>query len=110
MIKMQIKMDEKKIKSDGRYNLAKIHGALDNYFVNTLRFTKGSDGFYLGNGSPNDYGNFGIAMVTLGKKQWFMDNVETWLYFNSNNSSNPNDFEVEDFKEYCQQRYHEKVV
>jgi len=110
MIKMQIKMDEKKIKSDGRYSLAKINGTLDDYFVNRLRFSKGSDGFYLGNGYPDDFANFGVAMVTLGKKSWFMDNVETWLYFNSEDSTDPNDFVIEDFKAFCWQRYQNRVI
>ena len=102
---MQIKMDEEKITRDGRYSLAKIKGTLDDYLVSRLSFTKGDDGFYLGSGSPDDFGNFGLAMVTLGKKSWFMDNVDTWLYFNSNDSNDPEDFEVEDFKEFCKKRY-----
>jgi hypothetical protein len=44
-------------------------------------------------------------MTTLGKKSWFMDNVNTWLYFNSDDSSDPDDFAVEDFKEFCSSRY-----
>jgi hypothetical protein len=105
MIKMQIKMDEAKLKRDGRYSLERVYGTLDDYLVNELRFKKGRDGFYLGTNSPDDFGNFGLAMVTLGKKPWFMDNVDTWLYFNSEDSDNPNDFVVEDFKDFCSKRY-----
>ncbi|MDR1183597.1 MAG: hypothetical protein LBK67_02230 [Coriobacteriales bacterium] len=68
-------------------------------------FAKDADGFYLGTGSPDDFGNFGLAMVTLGKKDWFMDNVNTWLYFNSEDSDDPEDFVIEDFKEFCRERY-----
>jgi hypothetical protein len=46
-----------------------------------------------------------IAMWTLGQKPWFMDNVKTWLYFNSEDSDDPNDFLVEDFKDFCAQKY-----
>jgi hypothetical protein len=102
---MQIKLDEGKIQSAGRYSMAKISGTLDDYLINRLRFVKGSDGFYLSTGSPDDFGNFGLAMVTLGKKDWFMDNVDTWLYFNSEDSDDPEDFAVEDFKEFRRQRY-----
>jgi hypothetical protein len=105
MIKMQIKMDEQKIECNGRYSLERIYGTLDEYLVNRLRFKKAPDGFYLGTGSPDDFGNFGLAMVTLGKKPWFMDNVGTWLYFNSDDSDDPDDFVIEDFKEFCQKRY-----
>jgi hypothetical protein len=105
MIKMQIKMDEGKIRSAGRYSLERVYGTLDDYLVNNLGFAKDCDGFYLGTGSPDDFGNFGLAMVTLGKKGWFMDNVDTWLYFNSDDSADPADFVVEDFKEFCLKRY-----
>lgn len=110
MIKMQIKMDEMKIKREERYSLAKINGTLDDYFIDRLHFSKGNNGFYLGNGSPDDFANFGVAMVTFGKKSWFMDNVDTWLYFNSEDSNNPEDYIAEDFKEFCQQRYQMNAV
>jgi hypothetical protein len=44
-------------------------------------------------------------MTTLGKKRWFMDNVDTWLYFNSEDSEDPTDYVVEDFKETCLEYY-----
>jgi hypothetical protein len=34
-----------------------------------------------------------------------MDNVNTWLYYNSDDSSDPDDFAIEDFKEFCFNRY-----
>jgi hypothetical protein len=105
MIKMQIKMDEQKIERSGRYSLSKVYGTLDDYLVNRLRFSKDGDGFYVGTGSPDDFGNYGLAMVTLGKKDWFMNNVDTWLYFNSEDSDDPEDYVVEDFKEFCTERY-----
>jgi hypothetical protein len=105
MIKMQIKLNDNKIEQGGRYSLERIYAALDDYLVSQLHFEKSGDGFYLGTGLPDDFGNFGLAMVTLGKKPWFMDNVETWLYFNSEDSDDPNDFAVEDFKEFCQAHY-----
>ncbi|MDR2108348.1 MAG: hypothetical protein LBP28_02650 [Coriobacteriales bacterium] len=110
MIKMQIKMNEKKIERDGRYNLVNIYGAIDGYLVNRLGLVKRSDGFYLGTNAPEDFGNFGLAMVTLGKKDWFMDNVDTWLYFNSEDSDDPEDYAIEDFKEFCNRRYQLSAV
>lgn len=94
-------MDERKIKSEKKYTLAKIYATLDDFFVNRLHFIKEGNGFYRGSGAPNDFANFGIAMTTLGKKRWFMDNVDKWLYFNSEDSEDPDDFVVEDFKETC---------
>ncbi|MDR0308811.1 MAG: hypothetical protein LBH87_02650 [Coriobacteriales bacterium] len=98
-------MDEENISRKGRYSIAKIVGTLDGFLVNRLHFTKADDGFYLGSGSTDDFANFGVAMTTLGKKHWFMDNVKTWLYFNSEDSELPDDFVIEDFKELCLNHY-----
>jgi hypothetical protein len=105
MIKMQIVMDDQKIAQEGKYNLNKLHSSLDDFLVSKLGFTKGDNGFYFGGGTRNDYSHFGVAMTTLGKKSWFMDNVNTWLYYNSDDSSDPDDFAIEDFKEFCFNRY-----
>ena len=40
MIKMQIIMDEKKIRKEGKYTLSKIYATLDNFFVGRLNFQK----------------------------------------------------------------------
>jgi hypothetical protein len=105
MIKMQIVMDEDKILREKQYSLSKIYEALDDYFTNPLHVLKGENGFYVGSGTKSDFGNFGLAMWTLEKKPWFMDNVKTWLYFNSEDSDDPNDFVIEDFKDFCAQKY-----
>ena len=105
MIKMQIIMDDEKILREKKYSLTKIQSTLDDYFINQLKISKGQDGFYMGSGAKGDFGNFGLAMWTLGKKAWFMENVKTWLYFNSEDSDDPNDFVIEDFKEFCAQKY-----
>jgi hypothetical protein len=105
MIKMQIVMDDDKIVREGIYNVNKLHASIDDFMVSSLGLVKGDGGFYYGRGASSDYSHFGIAMTTLGKKQWFMDNVDTWLYFNNDDSTNPEDFDIEDFKEFCQRRY-----
>jgi hypothetical protein len=46
MVKMQIIMDEKKIKVEGKYNISKMNSALDFLFVQKLGFTKGNNGFF----------------------------------------------------------------
>jgi hypothetical protein len=104
VIKMQIVMDDNKITREHRYSVAKIHRALDEFMVDTLRLAKDGDGFYLGTNSRKDFSTFGIAFNTLRKKEWFACNVKTWLYFNSDASVDPNDFVIEDFKDYCENR------
>ena len=105
MIKMKIIMDEEKIIREKKYDLDKMLQSLDDFLVAKLGFAKTENGFYLGKGLRSDYSHFGIAMTTLGKKSWFMDNVDTWLYFNSEDSDDPEDFAIEDFKEFCLQKY-----
>ena len=105
MIKMQVIMDEEKILRDKKYDLTKIYETLDRFFIDNLGLIKGEDGFYLGSGAKTDFGNFGRAMWTFGKKAWFLDNVAVWLYFNSDDSDNPDDFVIEDFKDYCLRKY-----
>lgn len=104
MIKMQIVMDDAKLQREGKYDIDKVHSAIDDYLVSELGFHKAADGFYLGGGGRTDFSYFGLAFNTLRKKQWFLDNVKTWLYFNSDASDDPQDFAVEDFKEFCRKR------
>ena len=101
MIKMQIIMDDKKIVREKKYDARKIYSALDKYFIEKLGMKKGTDGFYIGPGSSHDFSRFGLAYSYLSEKDWFLDNVETWLYYNSDASYDPNDYVVEDFKEHC---------
>ena len=101
MIKMQIIMDDAKIQREEYFDVTTINNVIDNYLVGKLGFHKADDGFYLGDGSKADFSSFGLAFNTLRKKDWFINNVKTWLYFNSDASDSPEDFVIEDFKEFC---------
>ena len=101
MIKMQIIMDSAKIEREKSFDAASINAAIDSYLVGKLGLHKSEDGFYLGDGGKEDFSNFGLAFNTLRKKEWFVDNVKTWLYFNSDASENPDGFGEEDFKKFC---------
>jgi hypothetical protein len=101
MIKMQIVMDDDKIRRQKQYNLDKIHRSLDAFLIDKLGLQKSDDGLYLGRGDGKDFSYFGLAFNTLRKKDWFLDNVKTWLYFNSDASDDPEDFVIEDFKAFC---------
>jgi hypothetical protein len=96
--KVQVVLDEKKIESDKRYSLVKIAHAVDSVFVDKYGLVKGSDGFYLESGIKDDYVDFFSAILLLKDQDWFMQNVKTWLWFNSDDSSDPNDFVIEDIK------------
>jgi hypothetical protein len=34
----------------------------------------------------------------LKDEEWFIDNLKSWLWFNSDDSADPNDFSIEDLK------------
>jgi hypothetical protein len=101
MIKMQIVMDDDKIRRQKHYNIDKIYRSLDAFLIDKLGLKKSDDGLYLGRGDGKDFSYFGLAFNTLRKKEWFLDNVKTRLYFNSDASDYPEDFVVEDFKAFC---------
>jgi hypothetical protein len=96
-------MDGSKIEREHKYRLDKIHGALDDLFLNQLHLLKGDDGFYIGTGGSKDYANFCSAYGKLRDTDWFVDNVATWLFYISEDEA-PEDYSVEDMKEFCQNR------
>ncbi|MDR1184935.1 MAG: hypothetical protein LBK67_09070 [Coriobacteriales bacterium] len=100
MLKVQVLMDDGKIDSEEKYDVGKVHRAVDRVFTERYGLLKGKDGFYLERGSELDYANFWNAILLLKDQPWFLDNVETWLWFNSDDSPDPADFAVEDLREH----------
>ncbi len=87
MMKMLINLDENKIISEGKYDINKIHNYLSKSFEKR-GMTKDKDNWYIN-------GNFttcGSLIITLSQKEWFMDNIIDWLWYDSSDSS------IEDLK------------
>lgn len=38
-----------------------------------------------GTGLPNDYANMGSLISLLKRQKWFMDNIQEWLFYDSEN-------------------------
>ncbi|MDR1014777.1 MAG: hypothetical protein LBL86_07355 [Coriobacteriales bacterium] len=93
-------MDDNKIAREKKYDVDKIHRAVDNVFTKKYGLIKNRDGFYLERGNASDYANFWNAILLLKDQPWFLDNVKTWLWFNSDDSPDPKDFAVEDLREH----------
>ena len=93
-------MDEQKINREKRYSLPKIIRAVDSVFVDRYGLIKGKDGFYLESGRGDDFTSFWGAILLLKDQDWFMNNVSTWLWDNSDDSSSPDDFAIEDIKNH----------
>lgn len=99
MLKLEIKLDENKINKKQLYDVASIYQALDqafdSYHLKKEIETDGTIVFY-GSGNSGDYGAFGCIITSLKDKSWFMDYVIKWIWYNSDDGENENDFVVED--------------
>jgi virulence-associated protein VapD len=100
MLKIQVLMDDNKIVSEDKYDVSKVHRAVDSVFTEKYGLVKAQDGFYLERGNESDYANFWNAILLLKDQPWFLDNVKTWLWFNSDDSPDPADFVVEDLQKH----------
>ncbi len=98
MIKMVIEMDEDKILADKKLTLEQIYTALDRIFSKRGMEKKITErGIeYLGHENSTDFAYFGKIMLGLKEQAWFVNNAKTWLFCNSDESDNPNDFNEED--------------
>ena len=99
MLKLEIKLDDKQIISDAKYNPDSIYNTIDKVFAK-YHFQKEEqdDGTicYYGNGMPRDYGIFGRLITTLKDKEWFMTYLTKWLWYNSDDGEDENDYSVDD--------------
>lgn len=99
MLKLEIKMDEEKINTNQQYSPSGIYTTLEQIFKKyQLNMEPKPDGtiVFYGNGHPKDYGAFGCIITSLKDKPWFMDYVTKWLWYNSDDGENEEDFSVED--------------
>ena len=99
MLKLEIKMDEKKIAADQKYQVKSIYQAVEQAFSRYgLNKAQQPDGTlcFTGNGNPKDYGAFGCIITSLREKVWFMEYVTKWVWYNSDDGENEEDFAVED--------------
>lgn len=99
MLKLEIKMDEAKILKENKYRIDSIYQVLEQAFSKYgLNQTRAMDGTlcFTGNGNPRDYGAFGSIITSLREKSWFMDYVIKWVWYNSDDGEDEDDFVVED--------------
>ncbi|MHC1722170.1 MAG: hypothetical protein AB9836_03070 [Aminipila sp.] len=101
-------MDDKKIINEGEYNISDIYNTIDNLFAE-CQLIKGQDGEYLEKGTKDDFAHFWSAILTLKNQNWFMDNIKEWLWFNSDDADNPEDFEIDDLAEHYKNKQKNKA-
>lgn len=100
MLKLKIVLDEAKIQSEKKYELSTVMSTIDTVFSqNGLK--KMEDGVFAGTGKEDDYAKFWRIIWSLAEKEWFMQNVREWLWCNSDEGANEDDFSIEDILAFC---------
>lgn len=82
MMKMFIELDESKIANEGKYDIDKINNYLSNAFAKR-NMSRDNDNWYIN-------GNFttcGSLILTLSQKDWFINNVRKWLWYDTDDES-----------------------
>ena len=82
MMRMLIELDENKILNEGKYNLDKINAYLSKAFAKR-NMTKDDDNWYI-NGN---FTNCGSLILILSQKEWFINNVKKWLWYDEEDES-----------------------
>lgn len=82
MMKMLIELDKNKILQDSKYSLSKINVYISNAFKER-NMKQDSDGWYT-NGT---FASCGSLALILSSKDWFMDNVQKWLWYDDEDDS-----------------------
>lgn len=99
MMKMLIVMDYDKIKQEKKLDMLKIERFFEHEFTKRGIY-KDSDGLYVG----GDFASFGGMVWGLSETPWFMDNVKTWIWYNSDGHSNPNEYTAEDLVKHYREK------
>ena len=87
MMKMLIELDENKILNDGKYDLDKINSYLSRAFAKRNMSKESSNWYTNGN-----FTNCGSLILTLSQKDWFINNIKQWLWYDEDDES------IEDLK------------
>ena len=82
MMKMLIELDENKILSEGKYSLDKMNSFISAAFKNR-NMVKDTGNWY----ANGDFTSCGSLALILSKKDWFMSNVQRWLWYDEEDGS-----------------------
>ena len=99
MLKLEIRLNRDKICAEGKYTPDSLAQTLIRAFgKEQLDCTAEQDGtlVFTGRGCKKDCGRFGQLITALKKQARFMEYVERWVWYNSDDGADENDFAVED--------------
>ena len=85
MMKMLIKLDEERIKAEGKYDLADMWRKIDEQFEKACTKQVQPDGaaLYSGDNQKDYYTCIGLAYLHLRKQQWFAAYCSKWIMFSN---------------------------
>ena len=75
-VKMKVVIDDEKLESQGKYNVADFHSHLDNVFA---KFDIKQTEEYIYTGSEEDESYMALIGILLDCS-WFMDYVKEWVW------------------------------
>ncbi len=81
MMKMEVQMDEKKIKQSGAYSVEQINTMVSEVAKKKGITKKNESGLFIGNGDDKDFSNFGRIVLYLVDQEWFLPFVKTWVLY-----------------------------
>ncbi len=85
MMKMLIKLDEERIKAEGKYDLADMWRKIDEQFEKACTKELQPDGAALYSGDPNsDYFTcISLAYIRLSEQEWFAKYCSKWIWYDN---------------------------
>jgi hypothetical protein len=87
MVKVEIVLDEEKVKKEGKYNLDEMYKAIDDLFLSygADRCESENKGVaYCSQSGEKDLAVIGGAVSELEDEQWFVNSVTLWQWFIGN--------------------------
>lgn len=90
MMKMEIKLDEERIRRDGKYDVAELWKMIDKEFVNACTKEVQPDGavMYVGIPDKDYYTEINVAIMILEDKDWFAQYCVKWVWFDNDDDEN----------------------
>lgn len=92
MMKMEIKLDEERIKRDGEYDIDELWARIDKEFENACVKEVQPDGSVMYSGIPDKdyYTDINVAAMVFKHTQWFAKYCIKWIWYdNDDNESLP---------------------
>ena len=85
MMKMLIKLDEERVLSDRKYDLADMWRIVDEQFESACTKQVLADGavLYSGKADKDYFSCFGIAYVKLSNREWFARYCSKWIMYDN---------------------------